>query len=237
MSNPTDTATTPASAINELVHGYLAGMPELDSSTAQIAVSLWRYLALGAPVARDALAERLGLTSEQIDKALDGPLAGTFMEDDAGRIRAFWALSLADQPSPHRLTLDDRTLYAWCAPDTLFLPLLLGRPLLVESTLTTTDDPIRLEVHPDRLGDVHGPADTTLSFVPAATEGLGDSPAAIMSTYCHHQLFFPDTASGRRWAREHNRGELVFLPLAEAFDACQRLFRTLLGEALDDEQP
>lgn len=237
MTNTTNTVTTPASSVKDLVDGYLAGLPELDSSAARTAIGLWRHLAEGAPVARDALADRLGLAREQIDKALEGPLAGTFLEDDAGRVRAFWALSLADQPSPHRLTLDGRTLYAWCAVDTLFLPLLLGRSLLVESMLTTTDAPISLEIHPDRLGDVYGPADTTVSFVPAAPEGLGDSPASIMSTYCHHMLFFPDTASGRRWALENNRGELVFVPLAEAFDACQRLYRALLGEALDDTQP
>lgn len=226
-----------ASDIDGLIDDYLTGMPALGSGTARIAVGLWRHLAEGAPVARDALADRLGLSRKQVDEALDGPLSGTYLEDDDGRVRAFWGLSLPDQPSPHRLRLGDQTLYAWCAPDSLFLPLLLGRTLTVESTLTTTDEQITLLIDPDRLADIRAPDDTVVSFVPMTPEGLGTSVPSILSTFCHHMLFFPDAASGTQCAREHNREDLVFLGLRTAFDGCQRLYRALLGDALDDDQP
>lgn len=233
MPTPTHETPVPGSAIDALVDEYLAAMPDLDPLTARISVGLWRHLAQGHPVAKSALADTLGVARDELDKALAGPLAGTYSQDDRGQIRAFWALSLPDQVSPHRLLLDGRTLYAWCAADTLFLPLLIGQTVKVESSLTTTDEPIRLEVHPDRLGEVQGPEEVAVSFVRAAPEGLGDSPAAIMSTYCHHMLFFPNPEIGREWARQHDRGDLVVLPLPEAFDACQRIFRSLLGNALD----
>jgi alkylmercury lyase len=224
----------PDHSTDALVDDYLAGMPELDRESARVAVGLWRQLAEGLPVERDDLGIRLGLARQGVDAALDGPLVGTYLADDEGRVRAFWALSLSDQPTPHRLLLDDRRLYAWCAVDTLFLPLLLGRSLVVESTLTTTEEPITLEIHPDRLGEVHGPDDTAVSFVPMAAEGLGDTAPSIMSTYCHHMLFFPSVEAGRRWAAERGRDDLVIAPLREAFDGCQRLFRSLLGDALAD---
>lgn len=232
MTTPNQQIEATADVVAGLIDDYLAIMPALDPEDARIAVGLWRQLAEGAPVARADLADRLGLPQARIDDALDGPLAGTCVVDDEDRIRAFWALSLADQPSPHRLLLDDRTLYAWCVPDVLFLPLLIGRTLVVQSTMTTTDEPTTLVIHPDRLGDVHAPDETVVSFVPAAPDGLGDSAASMMSTYCHHQLFFPDAEAGRRWAHERGRDDLVLVPLQDAFDGCQRLFRTLLGDAV-----
>jgi alkylmercury lyase len=218
--------------LTALMDGYLAVMPELQPHAAHVAVGLWRRLAEGTPVSRDDLAARLAFPHEQVDAALDGPLRGTYLVDEHDRIRAFWALSLPDEPSPHRLSLDGRTLYAWCAADTLFLPLLLGRPLAVESVLMPTGEPVTLTIHPDRIEDVHAPSTTLVTFVPPVADGLGDSPASIMSTYCHHMMFVPDETAGRRWADERGRDDLVLASLAQAFDGCRRLFRTLLGEAL-----
>jgi alkylmercury lyase len=56
---------------------------------------------------------------------------------------------LALPAMPHRLQVDGRTLHAWCAWDTLFLPQLIGKPAGVESTCPTTEQTIRLTVTPD----------------------------------------------------------------------------------------
>lgn len=224
-------------AIDQLVDDYVAGMPALDSETARIAAGLWRLLAEGTSVTVDTVAERLGLSKEEVLAALDGPLDGTYLTDDDGRIYAFWALSLPDQTSPHRLTVGDQTLYAWCGPDTLFLPLLLGQKVRVQSSLIPSGEPLSLTIDCDRLVDVDAPDGTVLSFVPMAPEGIGDSVPSILSTYCHHMLFFPDADTGRRWAHEHHKEDLVFVPLEQAFDACQAMFRRILGDALEAKSP
>lgn len=223
---------TAGSTVDAVVDDYHVMMPDLDATDAGIMVGLWRLLADGSPVTRGGLADTLGVARDRVAATLDGPLAGSYLVDGNDRIRGFWGLSLPEEPTPHRLLLDDRTLYAWCAADALFLPLLLGRTLEVRSTLTGTEQSLTLVVHPDRLGVASTP-DAAVSLVPRAPEGLGDSPAAMMSTYCHHILFFPDQAAGRRWAEQQGRDDLVLASLTEAFAAYQRLFRSLLGAALD----
>jgi alkylmercury lyase len=56
---------------------------------------------------------------------------GGFFTDEQGHVIGFLGLSI--RPMPHRLTVTGRTLYAWCAFDTLFLPELLGAAAEVES--------------------------------------------------------------------------------------------------------
>ncbi|MDQ4504619.1 organomercurial lyase [Sinomonas sp. ASV322] len=226
------TTSNQRSAIDLLIDGYVEGMPVLDPQAATVAVGLWRALAQGSPVPRSGLATQLGMPPADVASALDGPLAGTFIEDADEGISTFWALGLADMPSPHRLSVGSQTLYAWCAVDTLFLPLLLGQTAIVDSRLTPTGEPVRLEVHPGHLGTMTAPEGMVVSFVPLKETGFGDSALSIMSTYCHHMLFFADAATGQKWAADHHRGDLVFVPVREAFDGVQRWFRTLLGEAL-----
>jgi alkylmercury lyase len=65
--------------------------------------------------------------------------------DRDGRLVGF---GLTLRPTPHRVELDGRTLYTWCVPDTLLLPVLLGRPVRVEARCFATGDPVRVEVEP-----------------------------------------------------------------------------------------
>ena len=58
--------------------------------------------------------------------------------DDQGR-RVGLALTL--RPTPHRFTVDSRRLFAWCASDTLMLPVVIGRPAVVESTCRRPANP------------------------------------------------------------------------------------------------
>ena len=51
--------------------------------------------------------------------------------DEEGRVFGFRRLTL--KPTSHVLEVDGRTLYAWCAVDTLFLPERLGRPARIRS--------------------------------------------------------------------------------------------------------
>ena len=107
----------------------------------QLAISVYRLLAEGEPVDRDRLAIRTGLTREHVTELL-GALPGVYL-DDSDRVIGFWGLTI--QPMAHRLLVDDRVLYAWCAWDTLFLPELIGKPG------RTTDGAVSLEI-----GGVHG---------------------------------------------------------------------------------
>jgi alkylmercury lyase len=226
------TAPTQAADLDQLLAEYVTIMPALDQAQARIAVGLWRLLAEGAPVAPQALAERLGVSVQDVAATLDGVLAGTRHEDDQGRVIAFWALSLPEMPSPHRLQVDGQTLYAWCAPDTLWLPRVLGKTATVQSALETTGQPISLVVRPDGIEQVSVDG-AVLSFVRAAGKSLGDTVPAVLSSYCHHQLFFPSKEAGGRWAQAQGRDDIALFTIEETVDGAHRFIDALVGTALD----
>ena len=66
-----------------------------------------------------------------------------------GRIEGFWGL--ATKPTHHRFTVGGRTLWTWCAQDSLFLPELLGETARIESSDPETGDPTRLTVSPETV--------------------------------------------------------------------------------------
>jgi hypothetical protein len=65
-------------------------------------------------------------------------------------VTGFWGLALSEMP--HRLQVD--ALYGWCAWDTLFIPLILGKEAHVESPCATTGEIVSLTVGPDGVRDV-----------------------------------------------------------------------------------
>ena len=84
-------------------------------------------------------------------------------------------MSLTTTKTPHALSLEGRTLYAWCALDTLFIPGLLDQVAEVESTCPTSGTRVRLIVTPEGVTSVD-PTHAVLSVVLPAGD---DSDAGI----------------------------------------------------------
>jgi alkylmercury lyase len=232
MTENQHTTTGPDVDLGQLIAEYAETVPPMDKTEASVAIRLWRLLAQGAPVTIQALAGDLGVPARQVEAALDGALAGSYAQDDQGGIIAFWGLSLPGQPSQHRLRVGGQTLYAWCAPDTLGLPRVIGATATVQSVIETTGQPITLVVRPDGVQNISVDG-AVVSLVRAPGKSVGDNPAAIMSTFCHHQLFFPSRQAGDRWARAQGRDDIVILTLEEAirvWDAAIRPPELTLGE-------
>jgi alkylmercury lyase len=156
-----------------------------------------RLLAGGEPVALERLAAASGLPVEAVEATLGEQLSAE--RDDDGRLVGF-ALTL--RPTPHRYTTGGRTLYAWCASDTLMFPVILGRPGLVESTCRHTGQPIRIELNPDAVERVD-PPDAVLSAV-RPTGRLTD----VRTATCQHGHFFSSRAAATQWAAEHPDGHI-----------------------------
>ncbi|WFE53116.1 organomercurial lyase [Micromonospora sp. WMMD1155] len=226
-----DAEGTKAGALDQLLAEYVKIMPVLDPAQARIAVGLWRLLAEGTPVTVAALAERLDLPEEQVIAAINGVLAGTRLQDDQGRIIAFWGLSLPDVPSPHRLTVDGQMLYAWCAPDTLWLPRVLGKAIDVQSSLETTGQTISLRMGPNGIEGISVDG-AVVSFVRAAGNSVGDTAPAVLSSYCHHQLFFPSERAARHWVEAQGRDDIAVFPVDQAVGGAGRFVEALVGSAL-----
>jgi len=163
-----------------------------------------RLLAEGAPVEVERLAAASGWSVAEIEAALDEQTSAE--RDDRGRLVG---LALTLHSTPHRFTVDGRTLYAWCASDTLMVPVILGRPGVVESTCPQTGQPIRIELTPSGVEQVE-PLGTVVSAV-RPTGTLTD----VRTTTCHHGHFFSSPGAAARWADQHPDGYI--LPVDDAF--------------------
>jgi alkylmercury lyase len=175
---------TPAALASELA----AAAPPLSEDEQHLAISLYQLLAAGKPVEATDVAEAAGQPLDTVSDALRLP--GVFT-DEQGRAIGFWGLSI--RPMPHRMAVKRRTLYAWCAGDTLFLPELLGATAEIDSTCPTTGQRITLTVDGTEVTGQH-PAETVLSFLHR------DDPfdADTIITFCHYVHFFasPEAAAG-----------------------------------------
>jgi alkylmercury lyase len=123
-------------------------------------------------------------------------------------------LGLTLRPTPHRFEVDGRTLFTWCALDTLVFPALLGTRARVTSPCPVTGVPVRVEVTAERVEEVE-PADALVSLVvPEAVDN-------IRRAFCHQVHFLSSPEAATRWRAGHPAG--VTLPVAEAFQLGQML--------------
>lgn len=129
---------------------FLAGLDEFlaSFSPAERAVSgaLFRALLSGRPVPSGEVASVTGLPATEAAAALDRLVdRGSVMLDPAsGAIVGARGLSL--RPTAHRLTLDGRALFAFCAIDAIGIPVALGAEATIESRCAGCRTPLALTV-------------------------------------------------------------------------------------------
>jgi len=183
--------------LDDLARSIVGFFPTLDLLEQRLSVELYRLLAEGQPVPRAKLAERLGILVENVNQILDR-WPGVFT-DAQRHVVGYWGLSLpAAYASPHQFTIAGRTLSAWCAWDTLFLPQLLGKIAEIESA-SPEGRPICLTVTPDLVVRLE-PIAAQMSFI------LPDYPGVqkdVLATFCHFVHFFPSRPTAEMWLARH----------------------------------
>jgi alkylmercury lyase len=182
--------------IDSLAEEIGTAVSRLDPRDQQIALILLRQLALGERVSVDHLAGAADLSEAQTAAALERlPMV---VRDAGERIVGFNGLA-ADEMGHHRIHLDGRTLSAWCAWDTLFLPELLGAQCVsVTSRSPASGADIALTVTSTGLHDLD-PPDTVVSLLLPA----GDIGADVIQRFCHFVHFFASDDDGEQWVSEH----------------------------------
>src|SRR5207249_3865040 len=108
-----------------------------------------RLLAEGVPVSRQQIAVPLNLPGDVIENTLH-QWWGVYYDAQL-HVTGYWGLALPQ--TAHRLTIEGKTLYAWCAWDTLFIPELIGKTISIESRCPATEQNIRLTVGPHGIID------------------------------------------------------------------------------------
>jgi alkylmercury lyase len=210
-----------APSIQELSEKIVGAIPRVDPVSRQVAVRLYQLLAKGQPVPISLLANTLDLPGETVRRVLT-PYA-TFY-DDRGAIIGFGGLTIAEMP-PHLFRLEGRTLYTWCAWDSLFLPGILGKVADVTSLDPLTHSPISLTVAPDGIRHVE-PKSTVVSFL--TPERTFDRD--VIANFCHFVHFFSSQDTGGTWTARHPGTFL--LSVHDAFALGQLTNARNFGEAL-----
>lgn len=172
-------------------------------------------LAAGEPVGVARVADRAGAQADEVLEFLQGSPAEF---DHDGRLVGF---GLTLRPTPHRVEFDGRTLYTWCAPDTLELAVLLGQPVRVKSRCFATGEPVRVEVDPDGVRELE-PDEAVVSMV------LPDvCMADFRERLCDEQHFFSSAAAAEGWHAD--RPEAIVVPVQSGFALTRLLMMRLFG--------
>jgi alkylmercury lyase len=184
--------------LEELAASIVGCFPSLNSIEQRLSLDLYRLLAEGQPVPRMALAKRLEISVESVNCILDG-WPGVF-SDAEHRIVGYWGLSIpAAYNSPHTLRTNGRTLSAWCAWDTLFLPELLGHTAEIESDTPNDGGIVRLTITPQQVERVEPVGAQMSVLVPDAQEVQKN----IVTSFCHFVHFFPSRQAAESWTAKH----------------------------------
>jgi alkylmercury lyase len=169
---------------------------------------LLRLLAKGEPVDLDELTDLAGAAGADLSRVVRAQPGAEW--DSDGRLVGF---GLTPRPTDYRFLVGGKTLYTWCASDTLFFSVILGESTVAESTCPTTGTAIRLEITPDAITSVT-PAETVVS-----QRHRQDLIANLRSDVCDHGHFFASRSAAAGWLADHPDGQV--LSIAAAFAECR----------------
>ncbi len=174
--------------IDQYWHALEAALPTFAEDEQRAAITLYRELAKGSPVSTRQFAAALDVPVESAEDLLGrDSIRCLVYPDEEGNVLGFGGL--AAKPMPHKLDLDGRTLWTWCAWDSLFIPEILGEQAQVESSDPHTGGTIRLTVTPNGVRSQE-PETTVLSFVALDAELFNSSAENVMGSFCHFVFFF-----------------------------------------------
>lgn len=157
----------------------------------------------GQPLAPVRLARRLQMSQEDLAAHLARVPDTEF--DTQGNIVG-WGITLL--PTQHQFALSERTLFTWCAFDTVLFPPLLQVEAQVQSACTTSGLPITFWSGPDGIEDLT-PTTSVLSLILPA-----ERSDCVRGTFCQQSLFFQSEEAASLWMALHP--EAVLLPVKEA---------------------
>src|SRR5881397_1699783 len=196
--------------VDEYWEALAKHLPTFSPEDQRVAVTLYRELAKG----------------QQVDAAQLGRALGVYPADE-GRVLGFGGLAAA--PMHHRFEVDGRTLWTWCAWDSLFIPEILGKRARVVSPDPDTGELVQLVLTPDEI-EAAEPQNAVVSFLLPDARDFDTSAANVMATFCNFVFFFASRASGERWVAKHPGTYLYSLD--EALALAKRLNARNFGSEL-----
>jgi alkylmercury lyase len=214
------TKTTAAEVAEPLEAGF---PPVTDGDDQWLAKTLFQLLAKGEPVETPRLSAAVGRPEADVSAALVGPAFEPLVyRDDRGRIIGFSGLAVAELgETVHRLRLDGAAeVYAWCAGDSLFLPIALGAEVGIESRCPVTGKTISFLGSPRGFRDVNPPEAVMSILTPEEIGARVERGEDVIQGLCHWLYFFASEEAAREWTSE--RPGTTTFPLEEGFELGRR---------------
>lgn len=213
--------------IDELWEAAVKRLPDLSPTEQRVGMVLLAELAQGEPVPPVRLGGVLGIDEEEAAAYLhDSALSFAVHWNEEGSAQGFFGLSTV--PTDHRFEVNGRTLWTWCAADTLFLPELLEAAASVESKDPMTGEPIELTVAPSAVASVN--PDTAVVSMNSPQTWETTSAVRLITTACHYIHFFGSPNSGGQWTDTHP--DTVLISVEDAFGYGKRQNQRMFGAAL-----
>lgn len=157
----------------------------------------------GQPLPLDDLARRLQMSQKRLMAHLVRIPDTEF--DKQGNIVG-WGITLV--PTQHQFGVNGRSLFTWCAFDTVLFPSLLQAKAQVQSTCKATGQPIAFIATPDGITDLT-PITSVLSLsLPSAR------CECVRGTFCAQSHFFQTREVAFPWLALHP--EAILLSVEEA---------------------
>src|SRR6266566_8306703 len=167
---------------------------------------LGQLLVRGNPVAPELLAR---LLHRELDEVRSILRAHPELEYDEQGNLVGSGLTLV--PTVHQLQVEQRTLFAWCAFDTLTYPVALHLSAQVTSRCPVTGSSIHLIVTPEQVLDLE-PAEAQVSLVVDVAAGCRHN---VREDVCNYGHFFASREAAFLWQAAHQ--EAVILSVEKAY--------------------
>ena len=213
--------------IEKFLGAFPAEYMNLNKEKQLISAKIYNLLSEGDPVSIEEVANSLGMDIDNV-KSITDEWAGIYYNED-GKIIGYWGLAV--EKMGHRFKLGEKTLYTWCAWDTLFIPQIIGKTANVESRDPVTKETISLTVTPDSgISDIE-PNDAVISFMIPNTEEVRSD---VIKSFCHYVHFFESRKSAEEWiSQSDKKDEMLILSLEEAYSIALRRNEMQLGDILE----
>jgi alkylmercury lyase len=183
---------------------------------------LVQLLVQGRPVAPELLARRLHRNLGEVRSILR---AHPELEYDAHGNLVGSGLTLV--PTAHQFQVEQRTLFAWCAFDTLTYPAALHLSAQVTSRCPVTGSSIHLTVTPEQILDLE-PEEAQVSLVVDIAAGCCHN---VREDVCNYGHFFAPREAATQWQAAHQ--EAVILSVEETY----QVGKLVEGSRFRDAEP
>jgi mercuric reductase len=196
-------------------------MGETTMPQDRVRAAVLRHLLRGDALDLASLAAEAGLDPRAVAGTLETLNASGAIYMADGAVTAAYPLSAT--PTPHRVRLDGRAVYACCAIDALAVPAMQSGAATVESRCAYCNADIAVQVRGDRVTSSR--PDGVVVFH-AARDCCESGPAVL--TRCPHINFFCGADHLSRWRSERPRLAGDTLTLAQAVGRAHEVFRSTI---------